>query len=157
MYNLISLFSPGALISGLVNMASDYRWGCLLTTHKVWDLVAGRESEWQGGRTRGEECTLARVGHLLLFLLFLFILDKNEESQLGIKKGPNTGYKINALTRVSFTFIYFYPKAQEVGPLPFSHFEPSQLIPGRAQPVGLHLFREHCPSVSHDHHGNSRG
>lgn len=46
MYNLISLFSPGALISGLVNVASDYRWGRLLTTHKVWDLVAhlnGRE------------------------------------------------------------------------------------------------------------------
>ena len=46
MYNLISLFSPGALISGLVNVASDYRWGSLLTTHKVWDLVAhlnGRE------------------------------------------------------------------------------------------------------------------
>ena len=127
-----------------------------LFAHHTQSLGPCSTSEWQGGRTRGEECTLARVVHLLLFLLFLFTLDKNEDSQLGIKKGPNTGCKINALTRVSFTFIYFYPKAQEVGPLPSSHFEPSQLIPGRAQPVGLHLLREHCPSVSHDHHGNSR-
>lgn len=39
MYNLISLFSPGVLISGLVNVASDYRWDSLLATHKVWGLV----------------------------------------------------------------------------------------------------------------------
>lgn len=39
MYNLISLFSPGVLISGLVNVASDYRWDRLLTTHKVWGLA----------------------------------------------------------------------------------------------------------------------
>lgn len=39
MYNLISLFSPGVLISGLVNVASDYRWDSLLTTRKVWGLV----------------------------------------------------------------------------------------------------------------------
>ena len=43
-----------------------------------------------------------------------------------------------------------------MGPLPCSHFEPSQLIPGRAQPVGLRLFREHCPSVDYNHFGNSR-
>lgn len=39
MYNLISLFSPGVLISGLVNVASDYRWDSLLATRKVWGLV----------------------------------------------------------------------------------------------------------------------
>jgi hypothetical protein len=39
MYNLISLFSPGVLISGLVNVASDYRWDSLITTRKVWGLV----------------------------------------------------------------------------------------------------------------------
>lgn len=39
MYNLISQFSPGTLISGLVNVTSDYRWDHLFTTYKVWDLA----------------------------------------------------------------------------------------------------------------------
>lgn len=52
MYNLISLFSPGALISGSVNVASDC--GSLLThpTRKVWGLTGhwelGEEGEMVG-------------------------------------------------------------------------------------------------------------
>lgn len=39
MYNLISQFSPGTLISGLVNVTSDYRWDHLFTIYEVWDLA----------------------------------------------------------------------------------------------------------------------
>lgn len=35
MYNLISQFSPGTLISGLVNVTSDYRWDHLFTIYEI--------------------------------------------------------------------------------------------------------------------------
>ena len=123
MYNLISLFSPGALISGLVNVASDYRWGRLLTTHEVWDLVAhlngrevGREEESEPWPEWSFSCC---------FFSSSSLLDKNEDSQLGIKKCPNTGYKINALTWISFTFIYFYPKHRRRVLFPFPILSPA--------------------------------
>lgn len=73
MYNLISLFSPGVLISGLVNVASDYRWVCLLTTHKVWGLV-----RYYGGAeeaTGQEKASKPGVGggRLDCYLFFFFL------------------------------------------------------------------------------------
>jgi hypothetical protein len=47
MYNLISLFSLGILISGLVNMASDYRWGLLLNRQKIGGLVGHWGGIWE--------------------------------------------------------------------------------------------------------------
>ena len=102
MYNLISLFSPGALISGLVNGASDYRWGRLLTTHRVWDLVAHLNGREIGQEEKSEPWP--EWSFSFCFFSSSALLDKNEDSQLRIKKCPNIGYKINALTRISFTF-----------------------------------------------------
>ena len=43
----------------------------------------------------------------------------------GSKSAQNTGYKINALTWISFTLIYFYPKHRRRVLFPFPILSPA--------------------------------
>lgn len=80
MYNLISQFSPGTLISGLVNVTSDYRWDHLFTTYKVWDLAGHCDGDEV--KVRWEEQEEVREPWLAWYFFFFppsSFLNKNEE------------------------------------------------------------------------------
>lgn len=89
MYNLISQFSPGTLISGLVNVTFDYRWGHLLTVYKVWDL-AGHwdEDEVKEGWGEQEEVREPWSKWYFFFFSSSSFLNKNKECPAQDQKVP---------------------------------------------------------------------
>lgn len=78
MYNLISLFARGTYISGFVNAASAYRWGHLLTKHKVGGIA--EPPGWSGVCVGA----LARVALLPPSPFWI----RTKDAQLGSEKCP---------------------------------------------------------------------